>query len=110
MICHDQEPLNVDYWSEDDFVNHTTKGYESLPVAQQFADWHLRTVLGPHKMHVFTKTMLCHSELNSVELERYQQKNFVGVYYWSHAIIARDWFRYAEVDPELQKKISAKIF
>ena len=104
MICHDQEPLNVDYWSEDDFVNHTTKGYESLPVAQQFADWHLRTVLGPHKMHVFTKTMLCHSELNSVELERYQQKNFVGVYYWSHAIIARDWFRYAEVDPELQKK------
>ncbi len=104
MICHDQEPLKVEYWSKDDFVRYTTKGYESLPVARQFADWHLRTALGLHKMHVFTKTMLCHSELNSVELEKYQQKNFVGVYYWSHAIIARDWFRFAKIDPELLEK------
>ena len=104
MICHDQEPLNIDYWSTDDFVNHTTNGYESLSVANQFATWHLRTALGPHKMHVFTKTMLCHSELNSAELEKYEQKNFVGVYYWSHALIARDWFRYAQVDPVIQEK------
>lgn len=104
MICHDQEPLNVDYWSEDDFINHPCNWYESLPVAKKFAAWHLRTLLGSHKMHVFTKTLLCHSELNSVELEKYQQKNFVGVYYWSHAIIARDWFRYAKIDAELQKK------
>jgi len=104
MICHDQEPLNVEYWSENDFVDYTTKGYESLSVARQFANWHLRTALSLHKMHVFTKTMLCHSELNSVELKKYQQKNFVGVYYWSHALIARDWFRFAKIDPELLKK------
>lgn len=110
MICHDQEPLNIDYWSRDDFINHTTKGYESLSVAQQFAHWHLRTALGPHKMNVFAKTLLCHSELNSVELAKYQQKNFVGVYYWSHALIARDWFRYAHIDPELDRKNITKDF
>jgi hypothetical protein len=45
--------------------------------------------------------MLLHSELNSVQVARYTQNGFVPVYYWSHAVIARDWFRYAEHDPKL---------
>ena len=104
MICHDQEPLNFTYWSENDFVKVCVQQGESLSIAKQFAPWHLRTLLDRHKMHVFTKTMLCHSELNSEELKKYQQKGFVGVYYWSHALIARDWFRYAQLDKKLQEK------
>jgi hypothetical protein len=49
----------------------------------------------------FDGTILLHSELHSPEVEKYQQANFVPVYYWSHAIIAGDWFRYANHDPEL---------
>jgi hypothetical protein len=48
--------------------------------------------------------MLCHSELNSQELKKFEKHGAVGVYYWSHAVIARDWFRYAELDPNLNLK------
>jgi hypothetical protein len=44
---------------------------------------------------------LCHSEKNSKDLELYQQHGFIGVYYWCHALISRDWYRYAELDPKL---------
>jgi hypothetical protein len=106
MICHDQEPLNFDYWTQDDFVTYSMdKFFESESVAKQFAHWHLRSALQfSHKAHVFKDTLLCHSELNSKELDKYTQNNFVGVYYWAHALIARDWYRYAQLDQTLKQK------
>jgi hypothetical protein len=44
----------------------------------------------------FEKTLLLHSEQRSTNVEQYQNNKFIPVYYWAHAIIARDWFRYAE--------------
>jgi hypothetical protein len=38
----------------------------------------------------------------------YEQNGFVPVYYWSHAIIALDWYRYAQYDTF--KKNSKKTF
>jgi hypothetical protein len=106
MICHDQEPLNFGYWTQDDFVNYSmTEFLESESVAKQFAHWHLRSALQfRHKAHVFKNTLLCHSELNSKELDKYTQNNFTGVYYWAHALIARDWFRFAQLDQDLKQK------
>ena len=106
MICHDQEPLNFDYWTQDNFVCHSMdKFFESESVATQFAHWHLRSALeNSHKAHVFKNTLLCHSELNSKELDKYTQNNFTGVYYWAHALIARDWYRYAQLDNGLKQK------
>ena len=106
MICHDQEPLNFDYWTQDNFVCHSMdKFFESESVATQFAHWHLRSALeNRHKAHVFKNTLLCHSELNSKELDKYTQNNFTGVYYWAHALIARDWYRYAQLDNGLKQK------
>jgi hypothetical protein len=46
--------------------------------------------------------LLCHSEKNSSELVKYQHIGAVGVYWWSHAMIARDWYRYAQIDRKLQ--------
>lgn len=48
--------------------------------------------------------ILVHSEKQSTELNRYENIHFIGAYWWSHAMIARDWFRYAELDPTLEKK------
>lgn len=112
MICHDQEPLNYSYWTNDDFVNLIVNDQkESEIVARQFAPWHLRTALGRrHRAHVFGHTLLCHSEMHSVELDKYEANNFLGVYYWSHAVIARDWFRYAEFDRSLQQKTNKHDF
>jgi hypothetical protein len=49
--------------------------------------------------------LLVHSEKNSRNLQRYEQQlNMAGVYWWSHAAIARDWFRYAEHDRSLDSR------
>jgi len=50
---------------------------------------------------MFDKILILHSEKRSRQLKLYESNNYVGVYYWSHAIIAADWFRYAPHDPLL---------
>jgi hypothetical protein len=45
--------------------------------------------------------ILVHSEQRSSQFELYNQNNFIGVYFWSHAMMAADWFRYARYDPVL---------
>jgi hypothetical protein len=47
-------------------------------------------------MNIYDYSLLLHSEQRSLEVQKYQSNFFIPVYYWSHAIIARDWFRYAE--------------
>jgi hypothetical protein len=67
----------------------------------------LRTI-GPPS--VYDRTLILHSEKNSNEVLKYQSNELVPVYLWSHAIIARDWFRYAEIDPLLKNKSITKDF
>lgn len=112
MICHDQEPLDYNYYSYDmcfakamelaeDKKRILSEVKRSWWHNDKFLDLlaksHLRTV-----MHVFMNfndnTLLCHSEKNSDQLKLYEQNGFIGVYYWAHGIIARDWYRYAEFD------------
>jgi hypothetical protein len=48
------------------------------------------------------KWLLVHSEQRSHQVDLYRDTaDAVPVYWWSHAMIARDWYRYAEVDPRL---------
>ena len=46
-------------------------------------------------------TLLLHSEQHSDQLQLFVEHGFVPVYYWSHGLIAQDWFRYAQHDPRL---------
>ena len=39
---------------------------------------------------------MLHSEQRSINLETYKKNNWITIYYWCHALLARDWFRYAE--------------
>lgn len=50
---------------------------------------------------IYDQTILVHSEKNSVDLENYRNNEFLCVHYWAHAVIARDWFRFAEHDTRL---------
>ena len=90
MFCHDQEPLNWDM-------------YSTGPNCQI----NLRTVLHEYGIK-YNHVLLLHSEQHSPELERYQASRFIGVYYWSHAIIASDWFRHAKIDPALDQEKTIK--
>lgn len=75
MYCHDQEPLNWAHYQAQD------------------AEFNLRQ---RSRNHYYDSCMLLHSEQRSKNLEHYRLNGFIPVYYWCHAVIARDWFRYAE--------------
>ena len=100
IICHDQEPLHYDLYTDDmvlDFVKHDQKYILNRHpyILNKIAKLHLRAaIISP--LNCYENTLLLHSEKNSSELKKYNNNNFIGVYWWSHAIIARDWFRYAE--------------
>jgi len=81
LYCNDQEPLDYDYYN-------TIERKPWAPFKESL----------PHFLKYYTvykKVLLLHSERQSVNVEKYQQDQFVPVYWWSHAVIALDWFRYA---------------
>jgi len=82
IICHDQEPLSRSYYNASNKIMHR---------------------LADKKISLYDKMLLIHSEKNSLQVTLFEQEDAIGVYWWSHAVIARDWFRYAELDPVLSK-------
>jgi len=103
LIFHDQEPLNYNLYSCDQFKDYveTYGGYfPSENPKKLVAKMHLRACV-KLPSRAYDQVLLCHSEKNSLDLELYKQNGFVGVYYWSHALIARDWYRFASMDLKL---------
>jgi len=103
--CHDQEPLNYEFYKthirkiKDPSLNNILKSYNLYTIPKNLN----------YQKNIFEKGLLLHSEKRSNNLKKYQLDNeLIAVYYWSHAIIARDWFRFAE--HVTQKKQAQKIF
>ena len=116
LIFHDQEPLDYNFSQtcveqELDNIISNWNDYPilALPRIKKFLKTlHLKSVIAKN---FYDLTLLVHSEKNSYQVEKYALDNFIPVYYWSHAVIARDWFRFAEHDTDLKVKIySPKTF
>lgn len=116
VIFHDQEPLKFDYWTRDEFkqryTNRINSGGWQAEYKHKLSQWidklislHIRGFLN-ELINLYDYVLLVHSEKNSKEVDVYYQNGFLPVYYWSHAVIAADWFRYAEHDPVLQYNTS----
>ena len=112
MICHDQEPLVWGIYSREEIENNNRDRYlssnldylTSSDVLAYHSKWQLRATTVSFSAlygNQHDLTLLLHSEKNSYQLDKFIQNGFVPVYYWSHAVIAHDWFRYAEHDPML---------
>ena len=104
IVAHDQEPLDYNVYTNIDPVSLHHISFEEPTVtkigSQLAVDKNLLAVPLLHgSLH--EQAILLHSEKNSIEVEQYSQNNFVPVYYWCHAIIARDWYRFAEIDARL---------
>ena len=108
VIFHDQEPLNFNYWNHNDFVQmynwymialQLNPLYYKIEHVDYQSSLHLRGLI---ETNVYDYVLLVHSEKNSKEVDTYFQHGFLPVYYWSHAVIAADWFRYAVHDLVLQ--------
>jgi hypothetical protein len=98
IFCNDQEPL--DYRLYQDQPNHhrndpkNNYDIDKILISNNkiFPSFNFR---GPIR-NIWDHAVLVHSEQRSDQAELYQANQFVTVYYWSHAVIALDWFRYAE--------------
>jgi|LakMenEpi03Aug12_release.lakeMendotaPanAssembly.Ray.scaffolds.fasta_scaffold311896_2 hypothetical protein len=88
--CHDQEPLDYDFFQTQ--IRHFDSAWPNLIRSISLPEW-CRNLM--YDSTVFSKNLLVHSEQRSKNLDRYATESF-PVYYWSHALIARDWFRYAK--------------
>jgi hypothetical protein len=91
VYCYDQEPLNFDWYVPYSISNRYTERLNKYQIQNR-----VYNIDGWNPCNVYDKSILIHSEQRSDEVEKYFQNNFIPVYYWSHAVIARDWFRYAE--------------
>jgi len=114
VFCHDQEPLNFDLYTSPDMLDEishdtflsneilTPELSEQCRALVEQAAPKLNLRIAGLMYNLWLKpVLLVHSELRSPEYLKYQAENFIGVYWWCHAVIARDWFRYAEHDPSL---------
>jgi hypothetical protein len=117
IVCHDQEPLDFnlhqfDYdlarleqlvlkrdWTQND-LEIEMEFYNNLSSFPNFKPNWLSSA-----MHCSDWVILLHSEQNSNDVEQFSQCGFAPVYYWSHAMIARDWYRFAQYDTRFLKKV-----
>jgi hypothetical protein len=102
VFCNDQEPLHWKLYNTE------------LPDDSQWTALLLKNLVQPKFnnfrkfMNLYDKAIVLHSEQRSSQCKQYQKNNFVLAYYWSHAVIARDWFRFAQ--HVRQKKSVKKMF
>lgn len=122
VICHDQEPLDFaahKFESDPDRLTQLflSRGYteNELAIEMEFysqlssfpnfkPNW-LSATIAPNDWFI-----LLHSEQNSPDVEQFSHAGFVPVYYWSHAMIARDWYRFAQYDSRLAYSKIQKTF
>ena len=114
LICHDQEPLAFDLYTND--LESRKKIFYKISgkvndMNNSFGQkMSLRKNIAGHPLvppTLYDSTILLHSEKKSSDLEKYEQNNFIGAYYWSHAFIALDWYRFAKYDTTLNYKFKS---
>jgi hypothetical protein len=119
MICHDQEPLNFEYYEDiniDQYLSiHAPDFYKTHhsvlgSLFDKSKHINLKIICRPFTGGLHDKVLLTHSELNSKEVKKYSDHGFVPVYWWANALVARDWYRYAEIDPKLKTDSLKKDF
>ena len=103
LYCYDQEPLYHDLYCDKSALVESdfTKFFKSQNLYIETANLVLFKT-------IFKTSLLLHSEKRSSNLEKYLSEDIIPVYYWSHALISRDWFRFAQ--HTTQHKNVEKIF
>ena len=96
IICNDQEPLDFEFYQNQhmnaDFIEKRRKTIPSVIANLENFQW-----IFPSNRQKYL--IVLHSELNSKQVDLYNNSGkFVCAYWWSHAMMALDWYRFAEHD------------
>jgi hypothetical protein len=91
IYCNDQEPLDYNYYHR--YILNDQSAWAALlkSCSVPASTPNLKTC-----PNIYDRGLLLHSEQRSMNLYIYQKNNWITIYYWCHALLARDWFRYAE--------------
>jgi len=105
VMAHDQEPLNYQMYQDhpDELVDWALDLTVNKVSKQVIKNTNLSLPMFTWNNH-YQQVLLIHSEQNSSNLNQYEQDNYIGIYYWAHAFIALDWYRFAKIDKRLQQK------
>jgi hypothetical protein len=111
IFCYDQEPLMFELYQN--IIPLVTDADHTVLKAEheklKSIDFNLRSaVLG--WSNIYDRAVLLHSEQRSDQVTKYQNHQFVPAYYWSHAFIALDWFRYAQHCTPKKNAVSRSTF
>jgi hypothetical protein len=114
MVFHDQEPLNFNYYTNQDIKNlldiFQSRGHGYMNIPFELVNKVPSLRLATTAENLYDKMILVHSELQSDQVEIYKENGFIPVYYWSHYILARDWFRYAKHTQALDQHTPTQPF
>jgi hypothetical protein len=102
VFCNDQEPLDFDRYADVE-PNHVSDRYKKIVNKYQLEKFNFQF----QRHNIYDKSILVHSEQRSADLKKYTENGFIPVYYWCHAVIALDWFRYAkhvQVNKDVKQK------
>lgn len=108
IVMHDQEPYRADFWSDSE-IRDAVKNYY-LQHGHALTDDTL-DFLAPKRLNGllefcrYEKSIVVHSNFG---LDSFDHDNHEYCYYWCHALLARDWFRYASIDPIINQNHSRK--
>jgi hypothetical protein len=91
IFCNDQEPLDYGYYK-----NYKFSDQSAWATLLKSCSIYTPTQNLKKKSNIYDQRLLLHSEQRSNNLKLYQQNQCITIYYWCHALLARDWFRYAE--------------
>ena len=94
IYCNDQEPLNYDLYTTGSAPRFPTP--EVLETLTRKGIEFPRLNFRGHAITIWDRAILLHSEARSTQVEQYRSSQFIPAYYWCHAVIALDWFRYAQ--------------
>lgn len=104
VLAHDQEPLNHSLYDNitlDTYLKWFQIDYNKY-IEVYFDDYRSKNLASRAAIcNLYEKVILMHSEKNSSEVAWYQANGHIPVYYWCHAVIARDWYRFANIDHRL---------
>jgi len=111
LYCNDQEPLNYQLYQDQKPTLNPKLG-ENEFVCKIFTENNAPTLMRNLRYfpgNIYDLCLLLHSERNSPQVDVYKRMNFIPIYYWSHALISRDWFRYAQ-HVDFRKHDNTKLF
>lgn len=112
IYCNDQEPLNFQAYQNIKISSELCYDpiyVDNLPQTGVVFD-NLRIVQPVGPLNINDCGILLHSEQRSENLDQYKNNQYIPAYYWSHAVIALDWFRYAQHEKQISKKIPKNKF